>query len=56
MTIEILYSGSYWEARIIQNDSKFCNWNLLGFNLPSLLRQLKTIYNIETNILTFNKN
>jgi len=56
MTIELLYFGSYWEAQIKENNSKLCNWNLLGFNLPSLLRQLKTIYGIETNILTFNKN
>jgi len=55
MTIELLYFGSYWEARIVGNYDGI-TWNLLGFNLPSLLRQLKTIYGIETNILTFNKN
>jgi len=49
MTIEILYFGSYWEAKIE-------NCTLLTFSLSHLLRQLKSIYGIETNLLTFNKN
>ena len=32
------------------------NFNLLAFNLTDLLSQLKTIYNIEFNLFTFNLN
>lgn len=32
------------------------NFNLIAFSLLELLQQLKTIYNIEFNLFTFNLN